>query len=46
MYQNIALKAIENPHIREKLIATGSKKLHEATRSDTFGIAAGLTAER
>ena len=46
MYEIVYQKAIENPEIKAKLLVTGHKKLHEATRSDTFGIGAGLFSKQ
>ena len=46
MFEIVYQKTVENPEIKEKLVATGTKKLHEATRSDTFGIGAGLFSKQ
>ena len=46
MYEIVYQKSVENPEIKAKLLATGNKKLHEATRSTTFGIGAGLFSKQ
>ena len=42
MYKIVLQKVEENPDIKQSLIETGTRKLHEATRSEDFGIGAGL----
>ena len=42
MFEIVQQKVIENPEIKTKLLATGNKKMHEATRSTLYGIGAGL----
>ena len=46
MFEIVYQKAVENPEIKAKLLETGNQKLHEATRSDTFGIGAGLHSKQ
>ena len=46
MFEIVYQKAIENPNVKEKLLATGNRKLHEATRSESFGIGAGLHSKQ
>ena len=46
MFEIVYQKVIENPEIKKKLLATGTRKLHEATRSETFGIGAGLFSKQ
>ena len=42
LYEIIYEKVAQNPQIKEKPLATGDCRIHEATRSETFGIGAGL----
>ena len=46
MFEIVYQKVIENPEIKAKLIGTGNRKLHEATRSESFGIGAGLFSKQ
>ena len=46
MFEIVYQKAVENSEIKEKLLATGNRKLHEATRSVTLGIRAGLHSKQ
>ena len=42
VYEIMYEKAAQNPMVKERLLATGDCRLHEATRSESFGIGAGL----
>ena len=42
LYEIMYEKVVQNPVIRKRLRDTGDCRLHEATRSETFGIGAGL----
>ena len=46
MFEIVYQKVIENPEIRAKLVSTGNKKMHEATRSETIGIGASLYSKQ
>ena len=42
MFEIVLQKVEENPYIKKKLVDTGTRKLHQATRLVDFGIGAGL----